>query len=186
MSNTTLCPECGKEFTKKRSDSKFCSFHCYMRTYNRKRRDIDPTFRQANNRRNKKLRAHRTEQGLCQRCGKPKNTSIVYCEPCRKIVNSFITVEHKRRGVENLLIRRRKRRLLLIEKLGGKCEVCGYRGEALVFHHKTDEKDTISWHKSKNLDTLIDNGGIELLCSNCHIEHHFFTSKNVLKYEHIV
>ena len=71
-----------------------------------------------------------------------------------------------------------ERRLDIIVKLGGKCVKCGYVGSALVFHHLTNEKDNKAWYESKNLDDLVDKGAIQLLCSNCHIEHHLIVRNN--------
>jgi len=74
--------------------------------------------------------------------------------------------------------RRKKVKLMAVEYLGGKCQVCGYKKcpEALDFHHKDEttkrfgigEKGyTRSWEKVRQeLDNCY------LLCANCHREAH--------------
>jgi predicted nucleic acid-binding Zn ribbon protein len=73
-----------------------------------------------------------------------------------------------------------KRKTALIDLLGGKCQHCGYNKcvHALTFHHKDPAK------KSFQLDIRsCSNRGwaileeeaqkCELLCFNCHMEHHW-------------
>ncbi len=74
--------------------------------------------------------------------------------------------------------KRAKRLSELRSKLGNKCMKCGYTGGALVFHHLTNEKDALYWYQSKNLERLVDEGIIQLLCSNCHIEHHLLVGNH--------
>lgn len=74
--------------------------------------------------------------------------------------------------------RRKKIRKMVVEYLGGKCQVCGYNRciAALDFHHLDESKKkfglsqrgmTRSWVKTrKELDKCV------LLCSNCHRELH--------------
>jgi 5-methylcytosine-specific restriction endonuclease McrA len=74
--------------------------------------------------------------------------------------------------------RRRKLRLMSIERGGSKCQISGYNkcNRALVFHHKDPSTKefalsangiTRSWEKTKKeIDKCI------LLCSNCHMEVH--------------
>lgn len=72
---------------------------------------------------------------------------------------------------------RTKRKQGAVEYLGGKCIRCGYDKclHALHFHHKDPETKefafstglTSAWEKVKaELDKC------ELLCANCHAEHH--------------
>lgn len=74
--------------------------------------------------------------------------------------------------------RRRKIRLMAIERLGSKCIKCGYckYPEVLEFHHKDPSQKlfgigqrglTRSWEKIK-----AEIGKCDLLCANCHREIH--------------
>jgi hypothetical protein len=74
--------------------------------------------------------------------------------------------------------RRKKVRLMAIEHLGGRCEICGYNKcmRALSFHHRDPlKKDfgisaqgmTRSWERVK---TEVEK--CMLLCANCHMELH--------------
>jgi predicted HNH restriction endonuclease len=74
--------------------------------------------------------------------------------------------------------RRKKIRLMAIEHMGGKCEICGYSKciRALSFHHKDPSKKsfgisaqgmTRSWDRVKN-----EIEKCSLLCANCHMELH--------------
>ena len=80
--------------------------------------------------------------------------------------------------------RRREYKIKLVQIAGGKCSRCGYDKcmDALAFHHKKgSEKEggvgklisNIGWKKlKKEIEKC------ELLCANCHFEHH---SKNGYK-----
>lgn len=64
----------------------------------------------------------------------------------------------------------------LIEEAGGKCVGCGYntyRG-ALEFHHRNPEEKSFSIGKvRKSIDEMREEiKKCDLLCSNCHAEHH--------------
>jgi len=74
--------------------------------------------------------------------------------------------------------RRKKVREMAVDRLGGRCQICGYSKctNALDFHHK-DEKNKVfgisdkgytrSWEAiSKEVDKC------HLLCANCHREVH--------------
>jgi hypothetical protein len=74
--------------------------------------------------------------------------------------------------------RRKKVRLMAIEHLGGRCEICGHNKcmRALSFHHRDPlKKDfgisaqgmTRSWERVK---TEVEK--CMLLCANCHMELH--------------
>jgi len=93
------------------------------------------------------------KSGFCKKCKSPAKTRS-------EIISEF----------------RRKRKKLLVEYKGGKCEICGYNKciGALEFHHKNPiEKNfgiakkgtTKSWKKDKKeVDKCI------LICANCHRE----------------
>ncbi len=74
--------------------------------------------------------------------------------------------------------RRKKVRMMAIEHLGGKCEICGYNRclRALSFHHRDPSKKdfgisaqgmTRSWVRVR---TEVEK--CMLLCANCHMELH--------------
>lgn len=76
----------------------------------------------------------------------------------------------------NVISWRRRKKVMLIEYKGGKCEICGYNNcvEALQFHHidpKEKEfaisgKSTCFEKMKKEADKCV------LLCANCHVEVH--------------
>jgi 5-methylcytosine-specific restriction endonuclease McrA len=72
-----------------------------------------------------------------------------------------------------------KRKILLVQRLGGKCSVCGYKknSSALTFHHtipkdKAFALDLRSLSNRKQI--MIDNeiNKCILVCHNCHSEIH--------------
>lgn len=74
--------------------------------------------------------------------------------------------------------KRIEQRRRLIEKLGGKCSICGYAKNlaSLDFHHR-DPKDKyaavghlINFHKFSEAE--IEAAKCDILCRNCHGEHH--------------
>lgn len=74
---------------------------------------------------------------------------------------------------------RQRRKQLLVQAFGGKCQKCGYSKtyNALDFHHidKSEKKYTISnlLRNPKNLSTIIEEiKKCVLLCKNCHCELH--------------
>ena len=80
---------------------------------------------------------------------------------------------------ENQKLRGLKRKYEYVMKRGGKCEHCGYNANlsALEFHHRNPEEKefqidirAFSNHSLEKLEAELDK--CELLCSNCHKEHH--------------
>ena len=76
--------------------------------------------------------------------------------------------------------RRKQIKEKLIIEFGGKCQACGYDKclWALTFHHKNnlEKKFSISMGicKSYAYEKLLKEAEkCELLCANCHFEHHF-------------
>ena len=72
-----------------------------------------------------------------------------------------------------------KRKQLLVEYKGGKCQICGYNKclKALHFHHRVPSEKLFELHtnsiKAKNWDlVLIEADKCDLVCSNCHAEIH--------------
>ena len=72
--------------------------------------------------------------------------------------------------------RRTRRRAEAIELKGGKCENCGYAGLALVFHHRNPSEKSMSLDVrafTRSMEVLLPElEKCDLLCANCHIEHH--------------
>lgn len=80
---------------------------------------------------------------------------------------------------ENQKLRGLKRKCEAVLQRGGKCERCGYDKNlsALEFHHRNPEEKEfqidIRKFSNTNLETLKEElDKCELLCSNCHHEHH--------------
>ena len=113
---------------------------------------------------------------VCLQCSKRlTGRQSKYCSrECKNIVlnQSLQSYEAQQR-------RGRKRKLELIKLHGNQCEVCGYNKNysALEFHHENPAK------KSFQLDLrslsnrswemiLTEVKKCQLLCSNCHAEHH--------------
>ena len=113
---------------------------------------------------------------VCLQCNKSlTGRQVKYCSrQCKNIYlnQSLQSYEAQQR-------RGRKRKLELIKLKGNECERCGYNLNyaALEFHHKTPVE------KSFQLDLrslsnrsweviLVEVEKCQLLCSNCHAEHH--------------
>ena len=133
------------------------------------------------------------DKRICQICGNEfeiidKGWNRKYCYECSpKIDTSGKTLTH----AQNITIKRRAIKEMLIDYKGGKCERCGYNkcNRALEFHHlNPQEKDfSISKHINRNIEELkseVDK--CILLCSNCHAEvHQELYDKGLLKEEEI-
>ncbi len=72
-----------------------------------------------------------------------------------------------------------KRKLMFIEKLGGQCQVCGYKknSTALNFHHRDPSKKKLKLDirvlSNNSMDVILSEiDKCDLLCANCHAEHH--------------
>lgn len=88
-------------------------------------------------------------------------------------------------NIKSVAARRKKLRVMAIEKAGGKCVRCGYNKylEVLEFHHKNPSEKlfgigqkglTRSWTK---IQAEIDK--CNLLCANCHREQHVEEKRNL-------
>lgn len=80
---------------------------------------------------------------------------------------------------ESIKQRRIDRKIKLVQQFGGKCVKCGYSKNyaALNFHHKDpllkEYKMDSRTVAGTNWETiLLEASKCELLCSNCHAEHH--------------
>lgn len=128
----------------------------------------------------KKCRIYHTERerkmiarGLCPQCSKTKpKDKYRLCDKCREKKRAYFK-EYRKTHDRFWSLRYRLKQRGLYDKLGSKCERCGYEGMALCFHHLTSEKDHPWWYKSENLETLIKEKKIQLLCRNCHVELHY-------------
>ena len=108
----------------------------------------------------------------CKICNKRlKGKQIFYCS--LKCNNKA----HQSYGAQQA--RGLRRKLELIERMGGKCCLCGYNKNlaALVFHHmKRELKEfrldmrALSNRKKSRIESEIKK--CILLCHNCHAEHH--------------
>ena len=95
----------------------------------------------------------------------------------KKIIN---TEEFKKEKIitksQAVIDWRKRSKLILIESMGGKCEICGYNKSinALQFHHKNpEEKDFAIGSKSYSIKRLLKEASkCILVCANCHIELH--------------
>jgi transposase len=102
--------------------------------------------------------------------------STVWKYSDRKMI-TYSDDEKKSRNYARTKTWRQKMKEKAVEYLGGKCIVCGYNKcvWALEFHHRDpNEKDFgISQYDSLNWDVIrIELDKCDLLCSNCHKEHH--------------
>lgn len=106
----------------------------------------------------------------------------------RKTSYKNLTPEQKKYHNEKYYLYQKQKRIKLriefINLLGGKCNNCGYckNMAALHFHHKDPKKKLFSLDSREIIThpyAIIKKEILkcELLCSNCHIEHHHPTLK---------
>jgi hypothetical protein len=77
---------------------------------------------------------------------------------------------------------RRAKRKELIDRLGGKCQFCGYNKceAALDFHHRDDrtKRFNVASGMCRSMEDLIkETNKCLLLCANCHRELHLWYNK---------
>jgi hypothetical protein len=96
-----------------------------------------------------------------------------------EVINNRQYCSDKCKNKTNVTKWTKRRKLLLVEYKGGKCEKCGYNKciGALVFHHKDPlEKDfqfSQNEARSKTIEELKKEADkCLLLCANCHAEEH--------------
>jgi hypothetical protein len=73
--------------------------------------------------------------------------------------------------------RAKKRKIMLIEKLGGKCKYCGYAKNyaSLAFHHVDGKDFSLDARRLSNstINSILKEANrCELVCHNCHMEIH--------------
>lgn len=97
----------------------------------------------------------------------------------RKVLYTEEQLKSRRnkQGMESQRKRAVRRKLEFIKKLGGRCACCGYdkNWAALEFHHKNDKlipMDLTSLGHYSEAVLALELEKCELLCSNCHREHH--------------
>lgn len=78
-----------------------------------------------------------------------------------------------------------QRKIYFVNKLGGKCQCCGYSKNlaALTFHHTDPENKSFNLDTRKMTNTRMSSleeevKKCQLLCQNCHAELHYPTHKN--------
>lgn len=105
----------------------------------------------------------------------PKSEFYVYNRSQRTGKNYYRCKACNSEGASNA---RRKKKRILVERLGGQCIKCGYKKAitALEFHHSTPEHKDFSISFGGNNVSLermwSEAQKCELLCANCHREEH--------------
>lgn len=135
---------------------------------------------------------------ICKKCGKEfewhrKRSQCTDCIAIRKKYNSKEEqLEARKKQLSNNVIERRKRnKLRVVNMCGEKCCICGYDRckDALEFHHVNEnEKEfglankltSYSWNKVKEeVKKTI------MVCANCHREiHKGFYTNDFISYKH--
>ena len=163
-----ICKRCGKEFfedwRKEKTAKKFPCLYCSIECSHSRIQKKETKEKIAD-----KLR--KKERKFCS-CGKllHSRNKTGFCIDCKPKREYKSTAEIARKY-------RTKRKNILIENKGGKCEVCGYNKciRALEFHHIDPNKKEYNVSTSTNIDIDILLEEIKkciLVCSNCHREIH--------------
>lgn len=111
--------------------------------------------------------------------------TIKYCKihgdtdhECNKIVNNVKYFKCKLCKNAKQSDLRKERKGMLIELMGGQCEICGYKkcDAALEFHHIDPTKKTLEFSKisryGKYEDYVKETYECIMICANCHREVH--------------
>jgi len=112
------------------------------------------------------------QNGICIMCGKPlKGRQKMYCSRSCKNKDLQSYQAQQQRGL--------MRKQQLVEEMGGKCSICGYRDNlaALVFHHteysgKDFKLDMRSMSNRRMQAVRLEADKCILLCANCHARLH--------------
>jgi predicted HNH restriction endonuclease len=93
-----------------------------------------------------------------------------------KIIDKRYYEKHKEERYYKKMERRKKLKEEMIELLGGKCSICGYKkcNGALEFHHQREKEKMISiLLKGNSREKILKEAKkCILLCANCHRELH--------------
>jgi len=138
---------------------------------------------------------------VCYRCGTeflPTSGNQKYCQTCIPIADKERKRKYYLKNKEKYIEQHKKYRkshkkdyirysrewnqklkIKYIKILGGKCNNCNIsldRNNACIFdfHHiNNEDKESAHEYRTKDFETKIKEGKIELLCSNCHrLVHH--------------
>ena len=109
----------------------------------------------------------------CKKCGEAKEDKDFYFQKKENRYHCYCRVCHNRLLVEKGI----KRKIQLIELMGGKCQKCGYDKNyaALEFHHLDPNEKEFVWTRMrlKSWEVILEEiKKCILLCANCHREFH--------------
>ncbi len=113
--------------------------------------------------------------------------NMTVCKLCGKKFKDYQNKNRTRCGSCNTKIRRYRAKSAAVKYLGGKCMVCGWKGNqaALQFHHNNPKKKdfVIGNVANKNWELIKSElNKCVLLCANCHaIEHSTKDDKRFIK-----
>jgi len=120
------------------------------------------------------------EHNTSQLHKKSKKGEKMECEHCGRKYEYDRNKGHRINKCNSCCVseRRKKKKRKLAEMFGGECKKCGYDEcyRVLSFHHrKPEEKDfsptnCVTTRKWENV--VAEAEKCDLLCSNCHLEHH--------------
>lgn len=117
------------------------------------------------------------DKKTCTKCKQEKDTSLFHIRKDRGVFGSWCkSCNHKQ-----VLDRQQAFKKTIVDIKGGSCVICGYNKciAALEFHHKDPSQKDFVFSKfkgasfEKNKETILKElDKCDLLCSNCHREHH--------------
>jgi hypothetical protein len=102
-----------------------------------------------------------------------------YCSNACKQKHHWVRIKEQSNTYHSQTIRAYKRKMILIEMSGGCCNKCSYKKNisALQFHHRNPSEKEFQLElrqlSNRNWDTILkEHAKCDLLCGNCHSEHH--------------
>ena len=103
----------------------------------------------------------------------------MYCSNKCKQKHHYDRVKEQTNTYHSQTLRSYKRKIYLIELLGGCCKICSYNKNlsALEFHHRdSNDKDSqldMRTLSNRSMEYILNEvSKCDLLCSNCHREYH--------------